>query len=202
LPLLLVLGRDGKGERRVLEDLQEDNKTSAGASTWHHMTIQNRLSYLVPSNSVYSSSDHVYVEAQSMRSTNFRGWQTADNGVAIGMDSPPPSDMSITQPLPTSHSKHCTSAASVKLTRRIASPSPGHRLRPSPNGSRGAVTAVTIPASKNLSGLNSPGCIPEIGIPVDRPSVHEDHRAAENVEPTDGAVLHGLMCRNDRCDGA
>uniref|UniRef100_A0A8R7UEM0 Uncharacterized protein n=1 Tax=Triticum urartu TaxID=4572 RepID=A0A8R7UEM0_TRIUA len=94
------------------------------------------------------------MEAESILLTNSRGRQTAANGVAIGIVSPPPSAMSMVSPSPTSHSKHCRSAASVKLTTRMASPSPGHRLLPSPNGSMGMVTA-SLP--KNLSGLNTSG---------------------------------------------
>ncbi|WVZ90982.1 hypothetical protein U9M48_037219 [Paspalum notatum var. saurae] len=77
------------------------------------------------------------VEAESMLFTNSRGRQTAANGVAMGMESPAPSAMSMAPPSPTPHSKHCTSAANVMLTRRTPRTSAGHRRRPSPNGSMG-----------------------------------------------------------------
>ncbi|TVU49438.1 hypothetical protein EJB05_00751, partial [Eragrostis curvula] len=48
--------------------------------------------------------------------------------------------------------------------------------------------------------------VPEVGVPVDRPRVDKDHSAAPDgcdlAVDGDGAVLHGLVRRDDRADGA
>jgi hypothetical protein len=44
--------------------------------------------------------------------------------------------------------------------------------------------------------------VPELGVPVDGPRVDEEHRAAADEVPADGAVLRGLVRRDDRAHRA